>query len=124
MYCPICLNDTLKIASSGVVKMTFNGKAKSTSQFFYSLNDDKPEVIIEKIEGVIKDYFIYYSNFQNKDPIEKVEAVSIDFKCSNGCILNVTHRLNVIGLIFNVDDLKESLEKLAIKYNIPISLKL
>ena len=87
MYCPICFNDTLKIASSGVVKMTFNGKAKSTSQFFYDLKHDQEKDVLLKLDKVIADYFIYYSSFQNQDPIETVEATSIDFKCLNKCVL-------------------------------------
>jgi hypothetical protein len=124
MYCPMCFNDTLKIASSGVVKLTFNGKSKSTSQFFYNLNQDSSKEIIEKLDFIIKDYFVYYSNFQNKDPIESVEAVSIDFICRNGCILNVSHKVNVIGLIFDKKDLIESLEKMGKKYSLDIKLKL
>ena len=122
MYCPVCLNDTLKIASSGVAKFTFNGKAKATSQFFYNLIQDKPEEILEKLEHVIKDYFIYYSGFQNKDPIKSVEAYSIDFKCSNGCIINLSHKVNTIGILFEKEHLDESLKKLAIKYQIPLEI--
>jgi hypothetical protein len=124
MYCPVCFNDTLKIASSGVVKLSFNGKAKATSQFFYNLTQDKDEEILEKLDDVVKDYFIYYSGFQNKDPIQYVEAYSIDFKCSNGCVINVTNKVNVIGLLFSKKELQESLEKKATKYEIPLDLKL
>ena len=60
MYCPKCFNDTLKVASSGVVKLTFNGKAKATSQFYYNLAQDKKEEILKKLEDVIVDYFSYY----------------------------------------------------------------
>ena len=122
MYCPKCFNDTLKVASSGVVKLTFNGKAKATSQFYYNLAQDKKEEILKKLEDVIVDYFSYYSNFQNKDPIDTVDAVSIDFKCSNGCILTVSHRVNVIGVIFQKDELDEIIKRLATKYSIPTNL--
>ena len=64
--------------------MTFNGKAKSTSQFFYDLNSDRESDICEKLEKVIVDYFSYYSTFQNKSPVQHIEAFSIDFKCSQG----------------------------------------
>lgn len=121
MYCPVCFNDTLKIASSGVVKLTFNGKAKATSQFYYNLNEDTDEEILAKLETVVKDYFTYYGNFQNKDPIREVEAVSIDFKCDNGCVLNVNNRVNVIGLIFSKQEIKTIMEKLAPRYNIPLA---
>lgn len=122
MYCPKCFNDTLKVASSGVVKLTFNGKAKATSQFYYNLAQDKKEEILKKLEDVIVDYFSYYSNFQNKDPIDTVDAVSIDFKCNNGCILTVSHRVNVIGVIFQKDELDEIIKRLATKYSIPTNL--
>ena len=124
MYCPVCLNDTLKIASSGVIKMTFNGKAKSTSQFFYDLNSDRESDICEKLEKVIVDYFSYYSTFQNKSPVQHIEAFSIDFKCSNKCVINFSHKMNVIGLVFSKKMLEEAVKKNAIKFNIPLDLKL
>lgn len=124
MYCPVCFNDTLKIASSGVVKLSFNGKSKSTSQFFYNLAQDKDEDLVQKLHDVIKDYFVYYSGFQNKDPIQTVDAFSIDFKCNNRCVISVNNRVNVIGLIFTKAELQEALETLAKKYEIPIALKL
>ena len=123
MYCPVCLNDTLKISSSGIVKMTFNGKAKSTSQFFYNLAQDRDEEILGKLEGVIKDYFMYYSGFQNKDEITEISCHSIDFKCDNKCVINVNHKVNVVGLIFSNDEINEIANRLAQKYQIPINLK-
>lgn len=124
MYCPVCLNDTLKLASSGIVKFTFNGKAKSTSQFYYNLGQDRKEDLEKKLEQVIKDYFVYYSNFQNKDPIQYVEAYSIDFKCDNKCVINISHKVNVLGVLFEKEQLEESLKKVAAKYQIPLDLKL
>ena len=124
MYCPICFNDTLKIASSGVVKMTFNGKAKSTSQFFYDLKHDQDHEIQEKLDKVVADYFAYYSNFQNQDPIQTVEATSLDFVCSNKCVINISHKMNVIDLVFTKEMLKDSLHRLSAKYKIPLDLKL
>ena len=124
MYCPVCLNDTLKLASSGVAKFSFNGKAKATSQFFYNLSQDKKADLDEKLHKVIKDYFIYYSGFQNKDPLKFVEAFSIDFKCSNGCVINVSHRVNIIGVLFEKNDLQKILTELGAKYDIPLELKL
>lgn len=123
MYCPVCFNDTLKIASSGVVKLTFNGKAKATSQFFYNLTEDSDQQILDKLEGVVKDYFTYYGNFQNKDPIKVIEAVSIDFVCENKCVLNVNNRVNVIGLVFSKEELYTIVQKLAPRYQIPLELE-
>ena len=124
MYCPVCFNDTLKIASSGVVKFTFNGKAKSTSQFYYNLNQDNDEDILQKLDKVIKDYFIYYSGFQNKDPIEYVDAYSIDFKCAHGCVIDVSNKVSVVGLLFSRQQLEDSLVKMGEKYKLVLDLKL
>lgn len=104
--------------------MTFNGKAKSTSQFFYDLKADKTSDLQDKLEKVVADYFSYYSNFQNKDPIENVEAISIDFKCSNRCAININHQMNVIGLVIDKDMIQAAVDKMAQKYNIPTKFKL
>ena len=87
--------------------MTFNGKAKATSQFFYNLKQDDPSDIDEKVKKTIRDYFIWYSNFQNKDVITNVEMVSSDFKCSTGCVLNSSHRLNTIDILIAKEKLAE-----------------
>ena len=123
MYCPICFNDTLKVASSGVVKVTFDGKAKSTSQFLYNLKQDKPQELLKKVRSVISEYFEWYATFQNKDAIKKVEMTSCDFKCSTGCKLNTSHRLNIIGLIVSKDDVLDMLTSEGARFDIPLKLK-
>ncbi len=122
MYCPVCFNDTLKIASSGVVKFAFNGKSKSTSQFFYNLTQDTDSDLLNKIDHVVQDYFEYYSNFQNKTPITEVLAYSIDFVCENGCVVDLSKKLNVVGLLFSQEELNNSVLKFGEKYNIPVDL--
>lgn len=122
MYCPVCFNDTLKITSSGVIKFSFNGKSKSTSQMYYNLSQDRDFEIIEKLQKVIDDYFSYYSNFQNKDTIISVEAYSSDFKCTNKCIIGINQRVNVIDLVFSKQELIDALNKSSKKYSINIDI--
>jgi hypothetical protein len=124
MYCPICFNDTLKISSSGVVKFTFNGKSKSTSQMFYNLAQDKDIDLLKKLNEVVEDYFSYYSNFQNKDPIKYIEAFSIDFKCSQKCVIDLSNKVNVIGVLFSLQEIKQAVVELGKKYQVPLDLKL
>lgn len=124
MYCPVCFNDTLKIASSGVVKVTFNGKSKSTSQFYYNMKQDKPVEILKKFRVVVADYFSWYATFQNKDIIKNVELTSCDFICSNGCKLNVNHRLNVIDMVVPLEQVKEICESEGDRHDIPLKLNL
>lgn len=124
MYCPICFNDTLKIASSGVVKMTFNGKSKATSQFYFNLKEDSEEKTSEKLLATIEDYFEYYSQFQNKIPIKEIEAYSIDFKCTNKCGISVSNKMSVVNLVFHLETLKLMLKKAAEKYNVELDPRL
>lgn len=124
MYCPVCFNDTLKIASSGVVKVTFNGKAKSTSQFYYNMKQEKPTDIYKKYREVVVDYFSWYATFQNIDLIKEVLLTSSDFICSNGCKLNINHRVSVIDMVIPKEMFVEITESEAERHNIPLKLNL
>lgn len=121
MYCPTCFNDTLKIASSGVVKMRFNKKARNTSQLFYNIKSDTDEELLQKFRDVITDYFSWYASFQNKDPIRLVQTYSFDFICSNGCKLKVSNQLSVIGLLINKKELLALLRDEAQKFDLEIA---
>jgi len=122
MYCPSCLNDTLKIASSGVVKMTFDGKAKSTTQFYYNLNEETQITLNKKLRATINDYLAYYNNFQNKSTIKEVFAFSSDFRCANGCAISLEKKFSIINLVIPKDDFFEILEEESEKFEIELNL--
>ncbi|MEX0798140.1 MAG: hypothetical protein WD025_01770 [Bacteriovoracaceae bacterium] len=122
MYCPVCFNDTLKLASSGVVKMTFNGKAKATSQFFYDLKNETSAQTYKKFRLVVEDYFSWYARFQNKDPIKDVQMLTSDFICLNKCKLGGSVQLTVLNLVIPKDIVIDTLEMYAEKYEIPLKL--
>lgn len=123
MYCPVCLHDSLKIATNGVVKLIFNGKSKSTSQIYFNLLKDSPADISKKLEVVINDYFSYYSNFQNKDSIDSLHCFSFDFKCTNNCVMSLEKKMNVVELVFSKENLLEIIQRSAKKHNIPINIE-
>jgi hypothetical protein len=122
MYCPVCLNDTLKIASSGVVKLTFDGKAKSTTQFYYNLKEETPINLNKKLRNVVRDYFQYYSEFQNKNTIKEVYAFSSDFRCANGCAMSLEKKFNILDLVIDKDDFFNILDEEAEVYELEINL--
>ncbi len=62
MYCPKCFNDTLKLSSSGVAKLFFNGKSKSTSQFYYDLKKESYEDSLKKFSEKVDEYFNWYKS--------------------------------------------------------------
>lgn len=123
MYCPVCFHDTLKLASSGVVKVSFNGKSKSTSQFFYNIVTDTNDELGQKFQTVVKDYFSYYSNFQNQSIIDSMQLYSNDFKCSAGCTLNINHKVNILGLVLPKELVVPIVEKMSTRYQTPIDLE-
>ena len=124
MYCPVCFNDTLKIASSGVVKVTFNGKSKSTSQFYYNLLQERPLELSNKFRAVVADYFQWYSTFQNKDFIKTITLTSHDFICTNHCSLSVEYKLSVVDLVLTKENIREIAHSEAKRFNIPLASKL
>lgn len=122
MYCPVCLNDTLKIASSGVVKMTFDGKAKSTTQFYYNIKEETSITLNKKLRSIIADYFEYYSQFQNKTIIKEIFAFSSDFKCAQGCAMSLEKKFNILGLVIEKEDFLSILEEEAENYDISLDM--
>lgn len=123
MYCPKCLNDTLKLASSGVVKITFNGKAKSTSQFFYDLKREPSKDIYKKFMNVVDDYFSWYATLNNKDPIVDVKMFASDFRCENRCPIGAGVQLSVVNLVIPKEIILDTLQMHADKYEIQLNIK-
>lgn len=123
MYCPKCFNDTLKLASSGVVKITFNGKSKSTSQFFYDLKSETQEEIDKKLAAAAEEYFSWYATFQNRDPVKEVKLGSSDFLCQNRCSLGGSVQLSVADLVIPKKTIVKILQESAQKHGIQLDLK-
>src|SRR5687768_5890113 len=99
MYCPVCLQNTMKIRSSGVIKLSFNGKSRNTSLFTYNLQKETQEQLDAKLREKIVDFFSFYSEFNNKTPIKTFEAFSADFMCTNGCKIDVMNtKVSVVAL--------------------------
>lgn len=124
MYCPVCFNSTLLPASNGVIKVTFNGKSKATSQLFYNTAEESAEDIYEKVRLVAQDYFCWYSEFQNQDTITNVSFYSADFVCKNKCKLTNQHRLNMVGTFLDPKLIYEIINTEGKKFNIKIDLNL
>lgn len=125
MYCPVCFQDTMKIRSSGVVRLKFNGKSTSTSIFTYDLQKDTEEQLLTKLRDKIHEFFVFYSKLKNLSPIKHFEAISGDFSCRNGCNLNVmTTKVSVIRVLYTVDEIQKLLEEESAKFGLEIQVKI
>lgn len=121
MYCPVCFQNTMKIRSSGVIKLSFNGKSRSTSLFTYNLQKETLEQLEAKLREKIVDFFSFYSEFNNKTPIKNFEAYSADFICTNSCKLDMmSTKVSVVGTIYSVPRVREILKEEGRKFGIEI----
>lgn len=100
-YCPQCFHTSLELKNSGKVYLSFDGKRKESSMFLYNLDNDIIEDVQEKLVQKLNDFFNWYGSFDHKLPIEKVEAVSPDFKCVDGCTIDPNFRPSVVGILFD-----------------------
>jgi hypothetical protein len=123
MYCPVCFQNTLKLRSSGVVKLSFNGKSRNTSLFTYNLNKDSGEELAQKLKDKIIEFLSWYSEFQNKAPIKTFEVFSSDCQCNNACKIDLVNtRVSVIGVMYSFKLIEHLLVTEGEKYGIEIAL--
>lgn len=123
MYCPVCFQNTLKIRSSGVVKLAFNGKSRNNSLFTYNLQKESHEQLLTKLREKIVDWMSFYSEFVNKDPIKTFEAFSADFVCINNCKIDLVNtKVSVINLMYSPQEVKKLLKEEGQKFGIDVEV--
>lgn len=115
----------MKMRSSGVVKLSFNGKSRNTSLFTYNLQKDTPEQLETKLREKVVDFFSFYATFANKTTIKNFEIYSADFICSTGCKMDMlTTKLSVVGFLYTAQTIKNVLKDEAKKYSIEVDVSL
>ena len=123
MYCPVCFQNTMKIRSNGVVKLSFNSKSRNTSLYTYNLQKETHEQLLGKLREKIVDFFSFYSEFTNKTPIKTFEAYSGDFVCTNHCKIDMLNtKVSVVGVIYTVTEVKAMLQDEAKKFGLDIEV--
>lgn len=123
MYCPVCFQNTMKIRSSGVIKLSFNGKSRNTSLYTYNLQKDTQEQLDAKLREKIVDFFSFYAEFNNKTPIKVFELYSADFMCTNSCKIDVMNtKVSVVGIVYPRPVVKAILNEEAKKFGIEIEV--
>ena len=119
-YCPNCFNMSLELKNSGKVNFYFDGKKKESSVFIFNLQADLPEEIQERVLDKLADFFKWYGSFGNKQPISKVEALSSDFTCDDGCSLDPAFQPSVVGILFDQKFFENAVQEMADKYDVEI----
>lgn len=121
MYCPVCFNDTLKLKSSGVIQLIINGKQMDAGRFLYSTGEQRSEMV-NQARRKIEDFFKWYSNFKNQEPIQKVQMLCGDITCDSGCRIPLGIKVSVVGILFTTEEVRQTLDQMAKKYNMVIEL--
>ncbi|MBY0517681.1 MAG: hypothetical protein K2P81_12270 [Bacteriovoracaceae bacterium] len=123
MYCPTCFQNTLKLRSNGVVKLSFNGKARNTSLFTYNLQKDSGVELAKKLREKIADFLSWYSELKNKTPIKVFEVYSSDCQCTNACKIDLVNtKISVIGVMYSFKEIQHIMNEEGAKYGIEIAL--
>lgn len=111
----------MKIRSSGVIKLSFNGKQRNTSLFTYNLQKETQEQLDQKLREKIVDWMSFYSEFANKTPIKHFEVYSADFVCTNNCKIDIMNtKVSVIGILYPMIEVKNMLHSEGQKFGIPV----
>jgi hypothetical protein len=125
MYCPVCFQNTLKLRSSGVIKLSFNGKSRNNSLYTYNLQKETQEQLDAKLREKIVDFFGFYSQFVNKAPIKNFEIYTSDFLCLNNCKMDrVSTKVSLVGMLYPLAVVRKILDEEAQKFGISIEVNL
>lgn len=123
MYCPVCFQNTLKLRSNGVVKLSFNGKSRNTSLYTYNLAKDSGADLALKLREKITEFMVWYSDFKNKPPVKTVEVFSSDCQCSNSCKIDLVNtRISVIGVMYTFKEIEFIMQEEGAKHGIEVVL--
>lgn len=122
MYCPTCFNNTLRLSSKGVLQVVINGKQMDAGRILYNVDGHEKDMLSD-LKKKIEEFFRWYSNFKNKDPIQMIELMTSDMKCDNQCKIPVGLRIDVVDLLIESTTIKKIMQDLSEKYKMKIQFK-
>jgi hypothetical protein len=123
MYCPKCLHNTLRFSSKGVVGVVINGKQMDAGRLLYSVDDLQNDRTQKELHGKIEEFFRWYSNFNNPDPIQTLELLTADLRCQNNCSLPHHYKVTIVDNLIPSKSVMGILEKMGVKYKMEIKIK-
>ena len=119
-YCPKCFNKSLCIQEKGVVHIIINGKQMEKGRFFYKMAEKEVNLLLFKEK--IEDFFRWYSEFKNIDPVATIHLVTKKGYCTNGCKFEQDAQFSVIDILISFEEVQKLLLSLGKQYGIGINL--
>ena len=118
MYCPTCLNNTLKVQSKGVIKLQINKKHRDANIIIYNLAGDGKANLVQDIGKKIDEFFTWFAGFSTKDSIKSIHLFSNNFECSRGCAIDFNSKMSISDVIVTKKEIHSIVTKYCNKYNL------
>ncbi len=118
------MNQSLFIKRKGVIDIFINGKKRDNGRFLYDMDSAREDKLLADFENKCEEFFQWYSNFNNQDPIEYVELLTVDVKCENNCKFSPMERFSAVDVVIKREDIEEILTDLSEKYKMTLQLKI
>ena len=117
-YCPTCLSNTLTISGSGIVQILINDKPKDNARVLFNVN--KNDQFEADLEDRLEDFLKWLSDFKNLDAEKRVQLVSGDFSCAEGCIIPMNIKFSIVGLLITKTRLEAMYKRLSEKFSMTV----
>ena len=106
LFCPSCLNESLTLWRNGVVDIIINGKRRDTGIFYYDMSKSR-SIILENFRKKCEEFFEWYSEFHNVEPIKTVQLLTRSASCKNNCFFKSGTKFSVIDILISARRLKK-----------------
>jgi len=102
------------------VDVIINDKQMDAGRFLFNRDKNDKDEIIESLIDKLEEFIKWYGNFQNKEPIKKVELISGDFTCEKNCRMPLGFRASIVDSLIPANKLDKVLSELCEKYELEL----
>ncbi|OUR96474.1 hypothetical protein A9Q84_08990 [Halobacteriovorax marinus] len=94
-----------------------------SGRFLFNFEETDKDELFKIFREKVENFFKWYSNFHNQDPIAYVELFTNDTSCEDGCHIPIDYHVSVIDLLIDKKKLLLLLKEQAEKYRMTIEIK-
>lgn len=93
-------------------------------RFLFNLeNEERLKQLKPSLKQKIREFFDWYSGFQNRDPVTLVAIDTSDMMCEEGCVIAAKNRFSIIDVLITKAELMEVLMAEGKRHGIEIKLQ-
>lgn len=106
-----------------MVDIYINGKKRDNGRFLFNMDPVFEDALYKDFKEKVEEFFQWYSNFKNQEPIEYLELLTVDVHCENNCRFSPMERFSAVDTVIDRETVREVLMEVGEKYNMDIQLK-